>query len=82
MSAPRFGFSAGDFISAVKLTNDVSNALKDVGGAAENYLEVPTELELLGDILSELQKGRDGAVVEQSNNPFVKHAKTQVKLKS
>jgi hypothetical protein len=80
MSAPGFGFSAGDFISAVKLIIDISNALKDTGGAAENYLEVLTELNLLKDILSELQKGQDVRVAEQSSNPFVRHAKTQAKL--
>jgi hypothetical protein len=80
MSAPGFGFSAGDFISAVKLIIDISNALKDTGGAAENYLEVLTELNLLKDILSELQKGQDGMTAEQSNNPFVKYAKKQAKL--
>ncbi|KIL90057.1 hypothetical protein FAVG1_06795 [Fusarium avenaceum] len=80
MSAPGFGFSAGDFISAVKLIIDITNALKDTGGAAENYRQVLTELNLLKDILSELQKGQHGPVAEQSNNPFVKHAKTQAKL--
>jgi hypothetical protein len=80
MSAPGFGFSAGDFISAVKLIIDISNALKETGGAAENYLEVLTELNLLKDILSELQKEQDKPAAEQSKNPFVKHAKTQAKL--
>lgn len=67
----RFGFPAGDFINAVKLIIDISNALKDTGGAAENYLEVLTELKLLKDILLELQKVPDGTVVEQSNNSFL-----------
>lgn len=80
MSAPGFGFSAGDFISAVKLIIDISNALKDTGGAAENYLGVLTELNLLKDILLELQKRQDETVAEQSNNPFAKHAKTQAEL--
>jgi hypothetical protein len=66
----------------VKLVIDISNALKDTGNARENYLDVLTELNLIKDVLSELQKGQDGIAVEQSNNPYVKHAKTHAKLKS
>lgn len=62
MSVPGFGFSVGDFISAVKLIIDISKALKDTGGAAENYLEVLTELKLLKNILLELQKVTDGTI--------------------
>lgn len=37
MSGPAFGFSAGDFIAAVNFVVKVTKALKDVGGASDEY---------------------------------------------
>lgn len=54
MAAPGFGFSAGDFIAAVTLITRASKALKDVGGAAEDYRQVVVELDLLHEVISEL----------------------------
>lgn len=55
MPAPAFGFAAGDFIAATKLIVDVSKALKDAGGASDEYRSLLAELELLQNILTELQ---------------------------
>jgi hypothetical protein len=34
---PAFGFSVGDFISAIELFVKITKALKKSGGAASNY---------------------------------------------
>lgn len=54
MAAPGFGFSAGDFIAAVSLIAKTSKALKDAGGAAEDYRRVVVELDILHEVISEL----------------------------
>src|SRR5437868_2898214 len=81
MAAPAFGFSAGDFISAVKLIVDVSKALKDAGGASDEYRNVVTELELLQNVLTQLQP-RTALCSSQSStsNPFNAYAKQQADL--
>lgn len=48
---PAFGFSAGDFISAIELIAKVSTALRDSGGASR----VITELESLRTIFEKLR---------------------------
>lgn len=54
MSGPTFGFSAGDFIAAVALIVNVTKALKDVGGASDEYRSLVQELSLLERILKQL----------------------------
>ncbi|KAF9765883.1 hypothetical protein IL306_001765 [Fusarium sp. DS 682] len=80
MAAPAFGFSAGDFISAVKLIVDITKALKNTGGAAGDYLEVLADLNLLKDALSHLQQQQTGVTRQRSNNPFAEHAQKQADL--
>jgi hypothetical protein len=47
-----FGFSVGDFIAAINLLRQVGNALKDNGGARDDYLKTITKLEVTKAILS------------------------------
>ncbi|EAQ82872.1 hypothetical protein CHGG_11048 [Chaetomium globosum CBS 148.51] len=54
MSVPAFGFSAGDFIAAVGLAVNVTNALKDVGGASEQYRILVQELNSLERVVRKL----------------------------
>lgn len=51
-----FGWSAGDIITALNLIADVVSALRDAGGAAEEYQRTTTELEHLKQALSEVCK--------------------------
>ncbi|KAH6847187.1 hypothetical protein B0I37DRAFT_374439 [Chaetomium sp. MPI-CAGE-AT-0009] len=53
MSGPAFGFSAGDFIAAVGLLVNVTNALKDAGGASDEYRSLVRELRLLERVLKQ-----------------------------
>jgi len=46
MPAP-FGFGVGDFIAVATLINNIRAALKDSGGARDEYQELERELELL-----------------------------------
>ena len=46
-----FGFSIGDFIAAVDLFRKVTVALKDSGGARDDYLKTLSNLETLQSIL-------------------------------
>ena len=55
-----FGFSAGDFIAAVGLVANVTKALKDVGGASEEYRSLVEELESLQRVVKSLHD-RQGA---------------------
>ena len=55
MAAPAFGFSPGDFISAIEVVIKVTKALKDVGGAGEQYRAVVDELSLLRDVLDQVR---------------------------
>lgn len=54
MSGPAFGFSAGDFIAGVTLIVNVTKALKDAGGASDEYRSLVQELGLLERILKQL----------------------------
>jgi hypothetical protein len=47
-----FGFSVGDFIAAVNLLRQVGNALKDSGGARDDFWNTITRLETTRAILS------------------------------
>src|SRR5271156_888137 len=53
---PAFGFSVGDFISAIQLIQKISEALKTAGGASSHYQRVLVELNGLNNALHELQK--------------------------
>ena len=55
MAVP-FGFSAGDFIAALKLVKDVIDALRDSGGASEEYRELINELYTLETALLEVKR--------------------------
>lgn len=50
-----FGFSFGDFVSAVSLFKDIVVALKDHGGASDNFQQTTKELDTIVTILDELQ---------------------------
>jgi hypothetical protein len=47
-----FGFSIGDFVAAINLLRQVGNALKDNGGARDEYWKTITKLEVTEAILS------------------------------
>ncbi|CAM1509911.1 Fc.00g002460.m01.CDS01 [Cosmosporella sp. VM-42] len=78
MAAPGFGFSAGDFVAALRLIVDVSKALKDTGGAADEYRQVLVELQLLQKVIQLLQS-RAGPQPNASD-PFSAYAKQQTDL--
>ncbi|KAF5685305.1 hypothetical protein FDENT_6299 [Fusarium denticulatum] len=80
MTVPAFGFSAGDFVSAVNLIVDITKALKNTGGAAGDYLQVLADLNLLKDVLSHLQQQQTGTTRQRSSNPFAEHARKQADL--
>lgn len=58
MVAPTFGFSAGDFVAAVQILNEICKALKDAGGAASDYEETIRRLSQLSTILQRLEVGQ------------------------
>ncbi|RYP06777.1 hypothetical protein DL765_009365 [Monosporascus sp. GIB2] len=81
MSAPAFGFSVGDFISAIELIVKVSKALRDAGGVSEDYRSLVIELNLLQDVLAQLHSQRWASIgTSSSNNPFMVYAKQQTEL--
>src|SRR5947207_2206546 len=55
MAAPAFGFSLGDFVTAIGLIRQVSKAIKDPGGAADDYRLLALELDHLQLVLQQLQ---------------------------
>ena len=55
-----FGFSAGDFIAAVGLVANVTNALKDASGASAEYRSLVLELKSLEHVVKKLHD-RQGA---------------------
>lgn len=81
MSAPGFGYSAGDFIAAVTLIAKVTKALKDVGGAREEYQALVGELDLLRQILAKLQAEPDSTPDDSSlDHAFANFARQQTKV--
>lgn len=60
MAAPAFGFSVGDFISAFVILNDIRKALRDSGGAEEEFREVLLDLQQLEIVLQWLEGGNWG----------------------
>lgn len=57
MPVPAFGFSAGDFITAVTLINTVRKALKDSGGSQDEIRAVLQDLQQLHVVLTQLHEG-------------------------
>jgi hypothetical protein len=55
MVVPAFGFSIGDFIASIKIVTKISKALKESGGAAEEYQSLVTELQQLQVLLEQLR---------------------------
>ena len=50
-----FGWSAGDIITAISVVTKVVSALKDAGGASEQYQQTITDLETLEVVLQYIQ---------------------------
>jgi hypothetical protein len=57
MAAPAFGFSFGDFVQAVNLIHDVCRALRESGGARDEFKLVVVELQSLELLLQQLVDG-------------------------
>jgi hypothetical protein len=57
MAAPGFGFSVGDFISAISILNEIRKALQDSGGAEEEFHELLLDLQQLEVVLQWLERG-------------------------
>ena len=57
MATPGFGFSFGDFVAAIKLLNDIRKALRDIGGAEDEFKHVLIDLQHLEIILEQLNHG-------------------------
>lgn len=57
MAAPGFGFSFGDFVQAISILNAICKALKDTGGANDEFKHVRLDLEHLEILLEQLNRG-------------------------
>ncbi|PMD62077.1 uncharacterized protein K444DRAFT_525361 [Hyaloscypha bicolor E] len=57
MAAPDFGFSFGDFVSAIKIVKDICRALRDTGGAKDEFQHVLIDLQHLVILLEQLNHG-------------------------
>ena len=55
-----FGFSVGDFIAAINLLRKVGIALKDNGGARDDYQKTIRKLKIAKSLLSWIAKVKDG----------------------
>lgn len=75
MAAPASGFSAGDFVSAIKLVKRVGKALDNAGGAAEDYRNFKKELSSLQTSLTQLQLSHP-----HESSPFALCTKEQIKV--
>ena len=53
---PAFGFSVGDFVSAIQLIQKICKALQTAGGASAHYQRIVVELGGLSNVLHELNK--------------------------
>jgi hypothetical protein len=51
-----FGWSAGDIFAAIKLVNQITSCIGDIGGAREHFQELVAELQGLEDALTEIAK--------------------------
>lgn len=54
MTGAPFGFSVGDFIAAIRITRTAINALKDAGGATDDFQALLLELQSLQTVLEAL----------------------------
>ena len=77
MATPGFGFSAGDFIAAATLIGKVIKALKDAGGAREEYQAFVNELGLLQQILAKLESDSEAT---DSGHAYYNVARQQTKV--
>ena len=50
-----FGFSVGDFVTVLNLFKEIGLALRDHGGASDDYQQTVGELETISAILQQLQ---------------------------
>ncbi|KAE8454415.1 hypothetical protein EG329_000037 [Mollisiaceae sp. DMI_Dod_QoI] len=57
MATPAFGFSFGDIVAAIKILNDIRKALRDTGGAKDEFQNVQIELQHLEILLEHLNRG-------------------------
>lgn len=57
MAAAVFGFSFGDFISAISILNSIRKALRESRGAKDDIRNVCAELEHLKVLLEQLHRG-------------------------
>lgn len=55
MDVPAFGFSVGNIIAAIHLVKRISIALKDSGGAADEYRALHAELQQILIVLEQLR---------------------------
>ena len=77
MAVP-FGFSVGDFVAAIGVIAKVSKALKDSGGASDEYQHVLRDLQQLELIFSQLLPAAPGAADGSTTaNPAIQ---THVKI--
>jgi hypothetical protein len=60
MAAPGFGFSFGDFVSAIRIVKDICRALRDTGGAKDEFQHVLIDLQHLVILLEQLDHGAWG----------------------
>ena len=67
MVAPAFGFSVGDFVSVIQLVGKVSKALKDTGGAEDDFKLLYQELSQLQIVLEQLRDLPPSASVSQNH---------------
>jgi hypothetical protein len=72
MAAPGFGFSFGDFVQAIGLLNDVRKALKDSGGAVDEFQQVLTDLQQLEIVLGQLDRGGEDSHADVGHTNAVK----------
>lgn len=57
MAAPAFGFSFGDFVSAISILNSIRKALRETGGAKDDFRNICSEMEHLEVLLEQLHCG-------------------------
>jgi hypothetical protein len=72
MVAPAFGFSVGDFVSAIQLIGKVNKALKDTGGAEDDFRSLFLELSQLQIVLEQLRDLPESSSPSQSHLNAVK----------
>jgi hypothetical protein len=60
MAAPGFGFSFGDFVSVIKIAKDICRALRDTGGAKDEFQHVIIDLQHLAILIEQLNHGAWG----------------------